>query len=102
AHPRVGGRGVAIPPGLLGVLAVVALVAGQSEDALLQDRVLAVPQRERQAEQLLLTADAAQPVLAPAVGSRAGMVMGKERPRVAVGAVVLANRPPRPLAQIRP
>ena len=45
--PRVARDGVDVPPVLLGVLAVVALVAGQAEDPLLEDRVPAVPQRER-------------------------------------------------------
>ena len=59
-HPRVRGRRVEVPPVLLGVLAVVALVPGQAEDALLQDRVAPVPEGERHAQQLLVVADAAR------------------------------------------
>ena len=47
AVPRVARQRVEVPPVLLGVLAVVALVAGEPEDPLLQDRVAAVPERER-------------------------------------------------------
>src|SRR5205823_10504864 len=81
AHPRVRGGGVEVPPVLLGVFAVVALVAGQPEDALLEDWVPTVPEREGQAEELALVADAAEPVLAPAVGPATGVVMGQVLPR---------------------
>src|SRR5207244_742361 len=69
---------------------------------LLEDRVLAVPQRQREAEQLLVVGDPREPVLAPAVGTRAGLVVGEVIPRVARVAVVLAHRPPLPLRKIRP
>jgi len=52
-------RGVQIPPVVLDVLAVVALVTGEAERPLLQDRVPAVPERERQAQKLVVVADAA-------------------------------------------
>src|SRR5262249_47770216 len=42
---------------LLHVLAVIALVAGEPEEPLLQDRVAAVPQRQREAEAPLAVAD---------------------------------------------
>ena len=51
--PRVAREGVEVPPVLLGILAVVALLAGQAEDALLEDRVAPVPEREAKAEPLL-------------------------------------------------
>jgi len=70
-------RGVQVPPVLLGVLAVVALAAGEPEDALLEDRVAAVPEREREAQALALVAQRAEAVLAPAVRARAGMVVRK-------------------------
>src|SRR4029077_396949 len=52
AQPRGGRRPIDIPPVLLGVLAVIALVPGQTEDALLQDRVAPVPERQREAHAL--------------------------------------------------
>jgi hypothetical protein len=70
-------RGVQVPPVLLDVLAVVALVTGEAEGTLLEDRVAAVPERERQAQQLVLVADAAEPVLAPAVRPRSRVVVRK-------------------------
>ena len=80
AHPRVRRRRVEVPPVLLGVLAVVALGAGQAEDPLLEDRVAAVPEREREAERLPVVADAGEAVLAPAVGARAGVVVREVAP----------------------
>ncbi len=47
---RVRRRGVEVEVRLLDVLAVVALVIGEPEQAFLQDRVAAVPQREREAQ----------------------------------------------------
>src|SRR6185369_3327386 len=79
-HPGVGRRGVEVPPVLLGVLAVVSLRSGEPEDALLEDRVLAVPQAEGEAERLPLVAEPGQPVIVPAVGPRARMIVRKVVP----------------------
>src|SRR5205823_5368846 len=100
-HPAVGGRAVEVEPVLLGVLAVVALVAGEAEDPLLEDRVASIPEHKRQAERLPLVADAGQPVLAPAVGARAGVVVREVLPGGAASAVVLAHGAPGPLADVR-
>src|SRR5262249_37385334 len=100
-HPRVRRRRVEIEVVLLHVLAVVALGVGEAEEALLEDRVLAVPQREREAEALLVVGDPAQPVLAPAVGAAARLVVGEIVPGIAVLAVVLAHRAPLALAEVR-
>ena len=59
---------IEVPPVLLGVLAVVPLVAGQSEDPLLQDRVAPVPEGEPEAEELLDVRETGEPVLSPPVG----------------------------------
>ena len=49
-HVRVRGRGVEVEPVLLDVLAVVALGVRQAEEALLEDRVLPVPERQGEAD----------------------------------------------------
>ncbi len=100
-HVRVRGRAVEVEVVLLDVLAVVAFAVGQTEGALLQDRVTAVPQRQREAQHLVVVADAGQAVLAPAVGARTRLVVAEVVPGVAVGAVVLAHRAPLALAQVR-
>ena len=74
-HVRVGRRAVEVEVVLLDVLAVIALAVGQAEQPLLEDRVLAVPQGQREAEPLLVVGDAGQAVLAPAIGARAGLVV---------------------------
>ena len=102
AVPGVARQGVEVPPVLLGVLAVVALLPCQPEDALLEDRVAAVPEREAEAEPLLDVREPGEAVLAPAVGARAGVVVREVVPGRAAGAVVLAHRPPLALAEVRP
>jgi hypothetical protein len=101
AVPRMARRRVEVPPVLLGVLAVVPLVAGEPEDPLLQDRIAAVPEREREAEPLLDVGEAGEPVLAPPVGARARVVVREGLPRRPALAVVLAHGAPLPLAEVR-
>ena len=99
-HVRVRRRAVEIEVVLLHVLAVIALAVGQAEQPLLEDGVLAVPEREREAEPLPVVGDAGQSVLAPVIGARARLVVAEVVPGVAVVAVVLAHRAPLPLAEI--
>src|SRR5260370_37089117 len=80
---------------------MVALGAGQPEDAFLEDGVGAVPEGERQAEDLRSVADPAEAVLTPPKGSGASVVVRHVIPGVAMLAVVLTNRAPGPLAQAR-
>ena len=47
---RVGGRAVEVEVLLLHVFAMVALLAGEAEEALLEDGVAAVPERQGEAE----------------------------------------------------
>ncbi len=100
-HVRVARHVVEVEVALLDVFAVIALGTGEAEHPLLQDRVLAVPQRKREAELLAVVADAGDAVLAPPVGARARVVVRQVIPGVAVRAVVLAHRAPLPFAQVR-
>ena len=101
-HPRMGGRGVEVPPVLFGILAMVAFISGQTKDAFLEDGVMAVPKRERKAHPLLVVADAGKTVFVPPISPRAGLVMREGVPRFTVLAVVLAYCPPGPFGQIGP
>src|SRR6478609_4560565 len=96
----MAGHGVREPPVLLDVLPVIALRAGQAEHPLLQDRVPAVPQRQRHAQLLPDVAHAGHAVLAPAVGPGTGVVVREVVPRLTAGAVVLPHRPPRTLGPV--
>ena len=93
-------RAVEVEVVFLDVLAVIAFAVGQAEQALLENRILAVPQGQREAEPLLVVGDAGQAVFAPAIGARAGLVVAEIIPGVAAFAVVLANRSPLPFAEV--
>jgi hypothetical protein len=99
-HVGVSGCRVEVEVVLLDVLAVVALGVGQAEGALLQDRVLPVPQGEGEAEPLLVVGKPGQPIFAPVVGAGACLVVAEVAPGVPVVAVVLADGAPLPLAQV--
>ncbi len=101
-HVRVGRRRVDVEVVLLHVLAVVPLAVGEAERALLEDGVPLVPEGEGEAQALLVVGDPAEAVLAPPVGPGAGLVVREVVPGVAVRAVVLADRPPLPLAEVGP
>ena len=87
---------------LLDVFPVVALGIGEAEQPLLEDRVLLVPQRQRQAQPLLVVADPGETVLAPPVRAGPRLIMTEVRPGIPVLAVVLPDRAPLPFAEIRP
>ncbi len=67
-HVGVRGRAVEVEIVLLHVLPMVRLAVGEPVQPLLQDGVALVPQRQGEAELLLVIADPPHPVLAPAVG----------------------------------
>ena len=102
AHPGVRWGRVGVPVVLLDILAVIALSAVEAEQALLEDRVLTVPQRQRKAGVLQQIAQARQAVLVPAEDPGVGVFEGEVLPGIAVRGVVLAHRPPCPLGQVGP
>ena len=99
---RLRRNGVEVPPVLLDVLAVIALRSAQAVEALFDDLVVLVPERGREAQPLVVVADAEDAVLAPAVRAQPRHLERKVVPRAAVGAVVLANGAPLAVAEIRP
>ena len=101
-HPAVGGGALKVVVALLDVLAVVALVAVEAEEALFEDRVGPVPQSETKAEAALGIGESEQAVIAPAVGPGGGLIMGKGIPRVAVGGVILAHGAPLAIGEVGP
>src|SRR6202034_2513642 len=100
--PGMAWHRVQVPPVLLDVLTVIALLTGQAERPLLEDRVVSVPQGQRQAQPLFDVAEPGQPVLAPPVRAGPGVVVRQVVPGLAVRAVVLPDRAPLPLADVRP
>ncbi len=100
-HVRVAGKVVEVEVVFLDVLAVIALVAGQPEHPLLEERIGAVPQREREAQVLRVVGNAGNAVLAPAVRARSRVLVRKIFPGRSIGAVVLAHGAPLALADVR-
>ena len=94
AQVGVGRRRVEVVVVLLGILAVVALAVGQTEYALLENGIVAVPQRDGEAQPQVIVRYAGQAVLSPVVGTRPSLIVREVTPRIAVGAVVLAHRAP--------
>ncbi len=66
-HVGVRRRAVDVEVVLLDVLAVIAFAVGEAEQPLLENRIALVPEGEREAELLLVVADTAESVLAPAI-----------------------------------
>src|SRR5262249_45425746 len=99
-HVRMGGSAVEIEVVFLDVLAVIALAVGQTKESLLENWIFAVPQGQGETESLLVVGDAGQPVLAPAIGAGASLVVAEIVPGIAAFAVVLADGAPLPLAEV--
>src|ERR1041385_6970834 len=96
----MGRRAVEIEVILLHVLAMIAFAVGQTEEALFKDGVLPVPQRQREAELLLVIGNPCQAIFSPAIGARAGLIVCKVIPCIASLAVILAYRSPLSFTQV--
>ncbi len=96
----VGRSGIEVVIELLDVFTMVALAIIKPEQALLENRIVCVPQRQRQAQALLRVAEATDAILAPAVGATARVIVRKIIPGGAVLTVVFAHRAPLPLGKV--
>ena len=101
-EPGRGWRRIEPDVDLLDVLAVIALRPGQPEQPLLEDGIAFVPEGDREAQAGVLVTDPEEPVLAPAIGARPGVVVRQGGPRLPIGRVVLADGPPLAVGQVRP
>src|SRR5262249_32934455 len=99
-HVRVGGRGIQIEIVFLNVLSVVALIPGEAEEPLFENRIASVPERDGEADVLVAVADSGDAVLTPAVGSRAGVIVRKMLPGGSAGTIVLADCSPLAFADV--
>src|SRR5215217_8243448 len=102
AQPSMARQPIEIPPILLHILAMISLRTGKAEHALLQDRINAIPQRQRETQIMMNIGQTGHTVFIPAVGPGARMIMRKEAPGITVVAVVLAYGAPSPLGEIGP
>ncbi|MCC2663767.1 MAG: hypothetical protein K0S35_1689 [Geminicoccaceae bacterium] len=101
AHVGVGRRVVRMVVVFLDVLAVIAVPRGHAEQPLLEVRVPAVPERRREAQELVAVADPGDPVLAPAIGLGACLLVAEGPPGIAALRVVLAHRAPGAFREVR-
>jgi hypothetical protein len=79
---------------------MIAFMAVQAIEPLFENRVLAVPQREREAQVLMAIAETCEAVFIPTVGARSGVVVRKGFPGAAEWTIVLSHRSPGPFAHI--
>src|SRR2546426_11384084 len=93
-HIGVGRRGVEVEVIVLDVLAMVPLRAGEAENPLLENRVLLVPEREREAEPLVIVRDPEETDLSPAIGAGPRVVLWEVIPGSPMRRIVLPDRAP--------
>src|SRR5262245_26173481 len=79
---------------------MIALVVRKPEEPLLERGIGRVPQRQREAQPLVIVRDAGQPVLSPAIRAEARVLVWEEVPGRPMRAIVLAHRAPLPLGQV--
>jgi hypothetical protein len=87
----MGGGRIEVIVELLAVFAVVSFMSSDAEEALLEDRVDAIPKPQAKTEPLVIVAKTGEAVFTPSVCTRSGVCMRKVRPGVAVGRVVFTN-----------
>src|SRR5438034_8500016 len=95
-------RRIEVVIAFLDIFAVVSLAIGQAEEALLDDWIAPIPQRDSKAQPAFAIADSQKPIFPPAIRPASRMVVRQVIPALPVGGVVFSNRPPLPLGQIRP
>ena len=79
---------------------MVPFIAREAEDPFLQNGISSVPEGDGEADILVTIGNAGQSVLIPAIGARGSLVVRKRFPGGPVQAVVFADGPPGPFAEI--
>jgi len=95
-------RAVEVKVVFLDVLTVVAFRIREPEKPLFQDRIFVIPQGQREAKQLMVIRNSAQPVFSPAIWPGAGLIVAEVCPGVTVFTIIFADSPPLALTEIRP
>ena len=70
---------------------MIPLRARDAKEPFFKHSILLIPQGKRKAETLVVVADARDAVFSPPVGPRAGVLMGKMCPSIAVARVVFPD-----------
>ncbi len=84
------------------IFPVVSFTAGEAKEAFLEDRITTIPQREREADELLPIGDAAETIFVPAIRLRASVIVREIIPGHTIGAIVLTDCAPGALAEVGP
>lgn len=61
---------------------MITLAIGQPKQPLFEDRILAAPERQRKTQDLVVVADSGQPILTPAIGAGASLIVRQVVPGV--------------------
>src|ERR1700736_2015649 len=97
---RMRWRSIEVVIDLFDVFAMVSLAVRETEQALLQNRILLIPEREPHANALVTVAEAANTVFAPTIGATTGVIVREIVPGRSTGTIVLTHCSPLALAQI--
>ena len=100
-HVRVGWRRIKIEIVFLHIFAVVPLAIAQPKQTFFKNRIVSVPQCQREAQTLAVIGNAGEAIFAPAVSPRAGLIVGEVIPGVSAFTVVLTDGSPLTFAQVR-
>jgi hypothetical protein len=79
---------------------MISLRTREPEETLLQDRILAIPERKTKAETAESVTQSEQTILTPPVDTTPGLIKGKGVPDIAISRVVLADCTPLSLGEI--
>ena len=93
--------GIEIKITLLHIFSVISFRSGQTEKSLFENLVLAIPEREREAQATFSIRDSQQPVFAPSIGTTSSMFMGKGVPAFTGRGVIFTHSSPLTFRQVR-
>ena len=79
---------------------MIALRVGEAKETFFEDRILSVPERERETKPLMVIAESGNSIFAPTVGAAAGLLVGKIIPGIAVWAIVFTHGAPLAFAEV--
>src|SRR5713101_3105832 len=79
---------------------MIALGACKAEETLFEDGIAPVPKHQPETHHLVAVADASNAIFSPAIGARARMIVRKEFPSRAAGAVIFAYGSPLAFGEI--
>src|SRR5262249_50410821 len=95
------GRGIQIEVALFDIFAVVPLVIRETKEALLQNRILPIPERGRESQTALSITETKKAIFAPTIYAAARVIVWKVFPAISICRIILTHRPPLAFRKIR-